>query len=400
LKPACDELATASAANNMASMQEIDEAVLQLVKDCGKKLTKTIETNNHVPAPGPGVPPAQVILNPILLPLNAPPQCQWSIATAVPNGGPVGQNAPQANAPGPAQNVPAPPANPQAQNNPQRPGPAIPQAQNNGPGTVIIPAQIQAAPPMGILGTPLGMQHAPPGNPHAQNNPPPPGPAIPQAQNNPPGAVNPQAQNNPPPAGPANIQGQNNPPPPGAAHPRARNLPRLGPEHRHPPANISAINHLALPMFIPGTPVGVQHAPANVQAPNNPAGAADLQAPNNPAGAVDLQAANNPAGAAHFQAAHNPAGAANPEAPNNPAIQVVIPARSQAVPPIGILGTPLRIQDAPPADILGAVALIVEDPGFEYLGMPRRVPRAVSELFQMSQFFRNNSDVFFFNLLT
>jgi len=35
LKPACDELATASAANNIASMQEIDEAVLQLVKDCG-----------------------------------------------------------------------------------------------------------------------------------------------------------------------------------------------------------------------------------------------------------------------------------------------------------------------------------------------------------------------------
>jgi len=35
LKPACDELATASAANNIASMQEIDEALLQLVKDCG-----------------------------------------------------------------------------------------------------------------------------------------------------------------------------------------------------------------------------------------------------------------------------------------------------------------------------------------------------------------------------
>ena len=44
LKPACDELATASAANNRASMQEIDEAVLQLVKDCGKKLANTIRT--------------------------------------------------------------------------------------------------------------------------------------------------------------------------------------------------------------------------------------------------------------------------------------------------------------------------------------------------------------------
>ena len=94
LKSACDELATASAANIMATMQEIAEAVLQLVKDCGKKLTKTIETNNYVPPPGPGVHPAQVILKPILLPLNAPPHCQWSSATAVPNAGPVVQNAP------------------------------------------------------------------------------------------------------------------------------------------------------------------------------------------------------------------------------------------------------------------------------------------------------------------
>ena len=51
LKPACDELGTASGANNMASMQEIDEAVLQLVKDCGKKLANTIRTNTQVPPP-------------------------------------------------------------------------------------------------------------------------------------------------------------------------------------------------------------------------------------------------------------------------------------------------------------------------------------------------------------
>jgi len=75
LKPACDELATASAANNMASVQEIDEAVLQLVKDCGKKLANTIRTNNHVPPPGPGFPPAQGIVRPMFQPLNTPPQC-------------------------------------------------------------------------------------------------------------------------------------------------------------------------------------------------------------------------------------------------------------------------------------------------------------------------------------
>ena len=93
-KPACNALATASAANNIPSMQKINEAALQLVKNWGKKLTKTIETNNHIPPPGPGVPPVQVILNPILLPLNAPPQCQWTIATAELNAGSVVQNAP------------------------------------------------------------------------------------------------------------------------------------------------------------------------------------------------------------------------------------------------------------------------------------------------------------------
>jgi len=56
LKPACEELATASVANTIASMQEIDQPVLQLVKDCGKKLTKTIETNNHLSPPRQGSP--------------------------------------------------------------------------------------------------------------------------------------------------------------------------------------------------------------------------------------------------------------------------------------------------------------------------------------------------------
>jgi len=153
LKPACDELGTASAANNMASMQEIDEAVLQLVNDCGKKLANTIGTNTHVPPPGPGVPPAQVIVRPMLLPLNAPPQCQWSIGTAVvPNAGPVDQNAPLAN-PGPAQNVPAPPANPQAQNiaallNAGPVGQNAPLANAPGPG------QNVPAPPAGAQAVP------------------------------------------------------------------------------------------------------------------------------------------------------------------------------------------------------------------------------------------------------
>ena len=190
LKPACDELATASAVHKMPSMQEIDEAFLQLVKDCGKKLAHTIKTTKKVP-PGPGVPPGQVIVNPVLLPLNAPAQCQWSIATAVPNGGPVVQNAP-----GPAQNAPAPPANPQAQNIAAPPGPADPEVQNDPPppgpanpqrriglrlGNLYrqknahqpanIPGQIQSGPSMGILGTPLGIKHAPANPPGRINLP-------------------------------------------------------------------------------------------------------------------------------------------------------------------------------------------------------------------------------------
>jgi len=277
LKPACDELATASAVNNMPSMQEIDEAVLQLVKDCGKKLAHTIKTTKKVP-PGPGVPPGQVIVNPVLLPLNAPAQCQWSIATAVPNGGPVVQNAP-----GPAQNAPAPPANPQAQNNP--PPPAIPQAQLIPHPPAHIPAQIQQALPLFIPGTPVRVQHAP---------------AIPQAQNNP---------------GPANLQPQNNP--------------------QLPPNNPLQIQQ-ALPMFIPGTPVGVQHGPAVPQAQNNP-GPANLQPQNNP-----QLAANNPA-------------------------------QIQQALPMFIPGTPVRVQDAPPADI-------------QAHDVARRVPLAASDPSPISEF--------------
>jgi len=175
LKPACNELVIASAVNNMPSMQEIDEAFLQLVNDCGKKLAHIIKTTKKVP-PSPGVPPGQVIVNPVLLPLNAPAQCQWSISTAVPNSGPVVQNAP-----GPAQNGPALLANSQAQKNP--PPQAIPQAHLIPHPSAHIPAHIQQALPVFIPCKLVGVQHVP-ANHQAHNNPPP--PAIPQAHNNPP----------------------------------------------------------------------------------------------------------------------------------------------------------------------------------------------------------------------
>jgi len=407
LKPACYQLATASAANNIASMQAIDKAVLQLVKDCGKKLTKPIRTNNDMPPPGPGVPPAQLIVNPILLPLNALPQCQWSIATAVPNAGPVGQNAPQANAAGPAQNIPAPrripkrrtilhpqarqipnlrrilhpPANPQ--NNPRPPGPANPQ-------------------PRIVLR--LGNLHKqkdphPPANLPGQNNPP--GAANLPRQDNPPGAVNLPGQNNPP--GVANLQGPINPP--GlvnipaqnqASHPMGILGTPLGMQHApvnlqgqiNPPGplNIPAQDEAAHPMGILGTQLGMQHALANLQGPINSPGLVNIPAQDEAAHPMGIL--GTPLGMQHSPA--------NLQGQINPPGLVNIPVQDKAAPPMGILGTPLGMQHAPPADIQGAAALMKKDPGFEYLGMARRVPRAVSDRSQISEFFRNILYVFFF----
>ena len=124
LLPVCNALTTASAANNIHLMQEIDEGVIQLDKDCEKKLTNTL--GKRVPgAPppwDPGVLPAQVIVRGRILPLGAP--AQWGPATAGQNAGLVPQNAPPANKPQPE---PANSVNDPAQSRP------IPQT--NVPGT-------------------------------------------------------------------------------------------------------------------------------------------------------------------------------------------------------------------------------------------------------------------------
>jgi len=351
LKPACDEHATASAANNMASMQEIDEAVLQLVKNCGKKPANTIRTNNHVPPPGPGVPPAPVIVRPMLLPLNTPPQCQWSIATAVvPNAGPVGQNAPLANAPGPAQNlpappvgaqgVPAPPANPQAQNIAAPPGPADPESQNDPPPPgppnpqrriglrlgnlyrqknahqpVNIPWQIQSGASMGILGTPLGIKHAPAN-----------------------------------PAGPINLPGRED-----------------------LPVQIQSVAS----MGILGTPLGIKHAAANPPGPINLRGQEDIPVPIQADPPVGIL--GTPLGIKHAPA--NPPGPINLPGPEDISVQI------QADPPMGILGRARRMRHAPLADIPEAAAPNMEDPLIQSFDVAWRVRYAMSGLSQISEFF-------------
>ena len=83
LRPACDTLATASAANNVIGMQQADDAVVQIAKDCGRKLMNTLANRaaaqlrgaKVAPLGQPGVPPAQVIIPNLLLPTNRP--AQW-----------------------------------------------------------------------------------------------------------------------------------------------------------------------------------------------------------------------------------------------------------------------------------------------------------------------------------
>jgi len=109
LRPVSDQLATVSAANVSQPMQDIDKAVVHLVKDCARKLFNTWMTHPRAPPQGqPGVPFAQGIVPGVLLSTNN--LAQWDLATAVPN---VAQ-APALPAINQAQ-APAPPAINQAQ---------------------------------------------------------------------------------------------------------------------------------------------------------------------------------------------------------------------------------------------------------------------------------------------
>jgi len=99
LHPACDQLVTESAAKSVARMREANEVIVPLLKDCMSKLTTTMNKQLQVvakrqPAPAlgqPGVPTAQVIVPPVLLPRGTPIQC--GPATADPNSVPVPQNS-------------------------------------------------------------------------------------------------------------------------------------------------------------------------------------------------------------------------------------------------------------------------------------------------------------------
>jgi len=124
LRPAWDELSTALATNNIPRMLHVDETVIQLVNDWGKKLPKTIKRPNKLFQQVPGIPPAHVrVLNMVLLP-SAPTRSTLVLGIAMQNASTRGSNAPPANTPRPVQiqppvlpaglyKGPTPPPNPQ-----------------------------------------------------------------------------------------------------------------------------------------------------------------------------------------------------------------------------------------------------------------------------------------------
>jgi len=73
LHPACDLILSAVAANNMHRLEDIEEAVVELVKDSGRKLNDTNNKGNMV-VPNPAIPPGQVIVHSSLLLPGAPNQ--------------------------------------------------------------------------------------------------------------------------------------------------------------------------------------------------------------------------------------------------------------------------------------------------------------------------------------
>jgi hypothetical protein len=96
LRPACDYIVSAVAANNLQRIVDIEEAVVELVKDSCRKLNDTNNKGRMI-VPNPAIPPAQVVVHASLLPPGAPNQ--WGAATTIHNPGQLPQNIPAANLP-------------------------------------------------------------------------------------------------------------------------------------------------------------------------------------------------------------------------------------------------------------------------------------------------------------
>jgi len=221
LRPACNLIISAVAANDMYHLEDIEEAVVELVKDSCRKLND-INNKGKMVVPNLAIPPGQVVVHAWLLRPGAPNQ--WGAATTIGNPGQLPANPPSAHVPAGGQLGQAP----------------LGAAGPNAPATqVIIPAA-------GHLG------QAPPGSA---------GPNVPAAQVNvaaagqlrqaPPGAAGPNV-----PAAHVNVAaaGQRGLAPMGAAGPNVRaaqvNIPAAG-QHGQPPLGAGGPNVPAAQVNVP-----------------------------------------------------------------------------------------------------------------------------------------------------
>jgi len=96
LHPACDLIVSAVAANDMHGLEDIEEEVVELVKESCRKLNDTKNKAKMV-VPNPANPPGQVIVHSSLLPPGAPNQ--WGAATTIGNPAQLPPNPPPAHVP-------------------------------------------------------------------------------------------------------------------------------------------------------------------------------------------------------------------------------------------------------------------------------------------------------------
>jgi len=124
-------MVSAVAANDMHRLEDIEEVVVELVKDSCWKLN---DTNNKgkIVVPNPAIPPRQVVVHASLLPPGA--SNQWGAATTIGNPDQLPPNPPPAQVPAGGQLEQAPPVSA---------GPNEPAAQVNVPAA----GQLGQAPP-------------------------------------------------------------------------------------------------------------------------------------------------------------------------------------------------------------------------------------------------------------
>ena len=131
LRPACDLIVSAVAANDMHRLEDIEEAVVELVKDSCRKLNDPNNKGKMI-VPSPVILPEQDVVHASLLPPGAPNQ--WGAATTIGNAGQLPPNPPPAHVPAGRQPGQAPPG---------AAGPNVPAVQGNIPAA----GQLGQAPP-------------------------------------------------------------------------------------------------------------------------------------------------------------------------------------------------------------------------------------------------------------